>query len=142
MIGKVPSKSHLFHFYLIRKDLIDIVVSYFKDGLESNEFCICVTTDPVTAEAVRNAMAESVPNFPEYLEKGQIEMLPYTQWHLHGGCVERISEALAKGFASIRATALIGEQAIILHIPLHPSVSSSPSSIESVTTAFWSIISR
>ena len=142
MIGKVPSKSHLFHFHLMRTDLIDIVVSFFRDGLESNEFCICVTTDPLTAEEVRKAMEETVPDFPKYLVKGQIEMLSYTQWHLHGGCIKRLSEALAKGFDSIRAAAFIGEQAIILHIPLYRSDSSSPSTIESVTAAFWSIFSR
>jgi hypothetical protein len=117
MIDKVPWASHFGHFYLTRKDSIDIVVSYFKDGLESNEFCICVTTEPLTAEEVRKAMGETVPDFPKYLGKGQIEMLSYAQWHLRGGCIEILNEALAKGFDSIRATAFIGEQAFIWHMP-------------------------
>ena len=77
MIGKVPWASRFDHFYLTRKELVDIVVSYFKAGLESNEFCICVTTYPLTAEEVRKAMAESVPDFSKYLGNGQIEMLSY-----------------------------------------------------------------
>jgi hypothetical protein len=117
MIDKVPWASHFDHFYLTRKDSIDIVVSYFKDGLESNEFCICVTTEPLTAEEVRKAMGETVPDFPKYLGKGQIEMLSYAQWHLRGGCIEILNEALAKGFDSIRVTAFIGEQAFIWHMP-------------------------
>ena len=117
MIGKKPWVSHFDHFYLTRKEVIDIVVSYFKNGLENNEFCICVTTEPLTAEEVRKAMGETVPDFPKYLGKGQIEMLSYAQWHLHGGCIEIINEALAKGFDSIRATAFIGEQAFIWHMP-------------------------
>jgi hypothetical protein len=117
MIGKVPWTSHFDHFYLTRKDLIDIVVSYFKNGLENNEFCICVTTYPLTAEEVRKAMVETVPDFPKYLGKGQIEMLSYAQWHLQGGCIEILNEALAKGFDSIRVTAFIGEQAFIWHMP-------------------------
>jgi hypothetical protein len=56
MIGKVPWASHFGHFYLTKEDSIDRVVSYFKAGLESNEFCICVTADPLTAEEVRRAM--------------------------------------------------------------------------------------
>jgi hypothetical protein len=117
MIDKVPWASHFDHFYLTRKDSIDIVVSYFKDGLESNEFCICVTTEPLTAEEVRKAMGETVPDFPKYLGKGQIEMLSYAQWNLRGGCIEILNEALAKGFDSIRVTAFIGEQAFIWHMP-------------------------
>ena len=117
MIGKVPWASHFDHFCLTRKDLIDIVVSYFKNGLENNEFCICVTTYPLTAKEVRKAMVESVPDFSKYLGKGQIEMLSYAQWHLRGGCIEIISEDLAKGFYSIRVTAFIGEQAFIWHMP-------------------------
>ena len=117
MIGKKPWASHFDHFYMTRKEVIDIVVSYFKDGLENNEFCICVTTYPLTAEEVRKTMEETVPDFTKYLEKGQIAMLSYAQWHLHGGCIEILSEALAKGFDSIRATAFIGEQAFIWHMP-------------------------
>jgi hypothetical protein len=117
MIGKKPWASRFDHFYLTRKEVIDIVVSYFKNGLENNEFCICVTTYPLTAEEVRKTMEETVPDFTKYLEKGQIAMLSYAQWHLHGGCIEILSEALAKGFDSIRATAFIGEQAFIWHMP-------------------------
>jgi len=117
MIGKKPWAIRFNHFYLTRKEVIDIVVSYFKNGLENNEFCICVTTYPLTAEEVRKTMGETVPDFTKYLEKGQIAMLSYAQWHLHGGCIEILSEALAKGFDSIRATAFIGEQAFIWHMP-------------------------
>ena len=128
MIGKVPWASHFGHFYLTKEDSIDIVVSYFKAGLESNEFCICVTTYPLTAEEVRKAMVESVPDFSKYLEKGQIEILPYTQWYLKGGsfnllpvldgCIERLNGALAKGYDRIRVAAFVGEQAFIWHMPL------------------------
>jgi len=126
MIGKVPWASHFRHFYLTRKELIDIVVSYFKAGLESNEFCICVTAAPLTAEEVRKTMAESVPDFSKYLERGQIEILPYTRWYLEGGFnlqrvldgyIERLNEALAKGYDRIRVTAFVGEQAFIWHMP-------------------------
>jgi len=127
MIGKVPRASHFGHFYLTRKDLIDIVVSYFKAGLESNEFCICVTAEPHTAEEVRNTMAESLPDFSKYLDKRQIEILPYTRWYLKGGSfnlqsvldgfIERLNEALAKGYDRIRVAAFVGEQAFIWHMP-------------------------
>ena len=127
MIGKVPWASHFAHFYLTRKDLIDIVVSYFKAGLESNEFCICVTAEPLIAEEFRKTMVEAVPDFSKYLEKGQIEIFPYTRWHFYGsfnlqrtlnGYTERLNEALAKGYDRIRVTAFVGVQAFIWHMPL------------------------
>jgi hypothetical protein len=127
MIVKMPWASHFSHFYLTRKELIDIVVSYFKAGLESNEFCICVTAEPLIAEEIRKTMAESVPDFSKYLERGQIEILPYTRWYLNGSFNlqrildaynERLNEALAKGYDRIRVTAFVGEQAFIWHMPL------------------------
>jgi hypothetical protein len=118
MVGKVPWARHFCHFYLTRKDLIDIVVSYFKDGLERNVLCICVYTEPLNAEEVRKAMGETVPDFSKYLEKGQIEILPYTQWHLHGSFIERLKEALAKGYDRIRVTTFVGELAFIWQMPM------------------------
>ena len=40
MMGNVPSGTHICHFYQTKEDLLDILVPYFKAGLEGNELCI------------------------------------------------------------------------------------------------------
>ena len=40
VLDTVPWGTHLCLFYEIKQDLLDILVPYFKVGLESNEFCL------------------------------------------------------------------------------------------------------
>jgi len=46
VIGNVSWGTHFCQFYQTREDLIDVLVPYFKAGLESNEFCVWVTSEP------------------------------------------------------------------------------------------------
>jgi hypothetical protein len=39
-IGAVPWGTHLCQFYDTKQDLVDILLPYFKAGLENNEFCV------------------------------------------------------------------------------------------------------
>jgi hypothetical protein len=64
-----------------KHDLIDILVPYFKSGLESNESCMWITFDPLTVEDAENSLREAVKNLDEYIHKGQIGILDYRQWY-------------------------------------------------------------
>jgi PAS domain S-box-containing protein len=114
IIGDVPWGTHFCQFYKTKKDLLDILVPYFKTGLKNNEFCMWVTSEPVQKEEALKTMKKAVPHFLKYLEKGQIEILPYTEWYLKGGkfsslrvlqrWVERLNQALDKGYEGLRLT--------------------------------------
>jgi hypothetical protein len=54
LLGEVPWGTHLCQFYQTKKDLIDILVPYFKAGLESNEFCMWITAEPLSAQEAKN----------------------------------------------------------------------------------------
>jgi hypothetical protein len=56
---------------------MDILVSYFKAGLENNEVCLWITSQPVEVEEAKEALRKAVPDFDTYLENGQIEFIPY-----------------------------------------------------------------
>jgi MEDS: MEthanogen/methylotroph, DcmR Sensory domain len=43
VVGDMPWGTHLCHFYETKQDLLDILIPYFKAGLEHNEFCMWVT---------------------------------------------------------------------------------------------------
>jgi hypothetical protein len=72
VVGSVPWGSHFCQFYKTKKDLLDILVPYFKTGLEGNEFCMWITAEPLSPSEVKKAMAKAMPYFAKYVAKGQI----------------------------------------------------------------------
>ena len=113
LIGDLPWGSHFCQFYTTKKDLLDVLIPYFRAGLENDELCVWVTSDFLTREDALKAM-KKVPGFSKYLANGQIEIFPYTDWYLKGGSfdlkrtlnmwMEKHNEALSKGFAGMRVS--------------------------------------
>jgi len=114
VIGDARWGTHFCQFYETKEDLIDVLVPYFKAGLENNEFCMWVTSDPLSEEEAEEAMKKAVPNFDQYLRRRQIEIVPHTEWYLKNGAfnlkrvldawIDKLDQALAKGYDGIRAT--------------------------------------
>ncbi|MDA8241336.1 MAG: MEDS domain-containing protein [Nitrospiraceae bacterium] len=107
LIDDLPWGSHFCQFYQAGKDLLDKLVPYFRAGLESNELCVWVTTEPLSAEDVRKALEKAVPNFENYAESGQIEIIPDRMWLARGGksgkaIVSRVDKAVSAGFDGLR----------------------------------------
>ena len=114
VIGDVPWGTHFCQFYKTKGDLLDILVPYFKAGLENHEFCIWVTSEPLTQTEAREAMRHAIPDFDQYLESGQIEIVPHDQWYLENGVfsldrvlsgwTRKLQEAMSRGFEGMRVT--------------------------------------
>jgi hypothetical protein len=114
LIGDLPWGSHFCQFYQEKRDLLDILIPYFKAGLENNEFCVWVTSDFLNRDDAIKALKKDVPGFSEYQAKGQMEIFPYTDWYLIGGrfdlqrtlnmWMDKHDEALSKGFAGTRVS--------------------------------------
>ncbi len=77
VIGKIPWGTHFCQFYQTKGDLMEIVVPYFKAGLENNESCIWITSQLFEVEEAKEALRKGIPDFDFYLEKGQIEIGSY-----------------------------------------------------------------
>src|SRR5664280_161180 len=82
IVGDVPWGTHINQFYDTKEDLIDILVPYFKAGLENNEFCLWITSQPMRVEEAKEALRRAVSDLDVYMEKGQIEIIPYTDWYV------------------------------------------------------------
>ena len=80
IIGDVPWGAHICQFYETKEDLTDILVPYFKAGLENNELCLWVTSQPLEVEDAKEALRKAIRDLDSYLYKGQIEIIPYTDW--------------------------------------------------------------
>jgi len=112
LLGKMPWGTHICLFYETKKDLIEVLVPYLKAGLQNNEFCMWITYDPLNQQEAESAMKKAMPRFDEYLEKGQIEVLAYSNWYLDKGRfdmqrvldrgLEKLNKALANGYAGMR----------------------------------------
>jgi len=70
VVGAAPWGTHLCLFYETKQDLLDILVPFFKAGLENNEFCIWVTSESLKEKEVKAAMRKAVPDFAQYLKRG------------------------------------------------------------------------
>ena len=112
VIGDVPWGTHLCQFYQTKEDLMDILVPYFKEGLENNEFCLWITSKPLEVEEAKEVLGKAVPDIEIYLEKGQIEIIPYTHGYVNegvfgsekviNGWVKKLDRALASGYEGLR----------------------------------------
>ncbi len=56
-----------------------------RPGLEANEFCMWVTSEPLSAAEAQAALAGAIPQLRQYLADGQIEILDYSKWYTPGG---------------------------------------------------------
>jgi len=114
IVGDVPWGTHFCQFYKTQEDLIDILVPYFKAGLENNEFCMWITSEPLHVEDAIRALKNQVENLDDYIKEGRIEILDYSLWYTKSGYfdsdkvlegwVEKEKQALEKGFEGLRLT--------------------------------------
>jgi DcmR-like sensory protein len=74
VIGDVPWGTHFCCFYETKEDLLETLVLYFKEGLESKEFCVWVVSQALTLKEARTALAEAVPDLERYLADGALEI--------------------------------------------------------------------
>jgi PAS domain S-box-containing protein len=114
IVGDVPWGTHFCYFYETKQDLLDILVPYFKAGLESKEFCLWVVSNSelVTVEEAKEALGQAVPDLDRYFAEGSIEVVSHDQWFLKRGTFdphgvanqfkEKLNEALARDYAGMR----------------------------------------
>src|SRR5216684_527751 len=99
-----------------KKDLLEIVVPFFKAGLQANEFCLWVvaSSELLTISEAEAILHEAVPNFDRLLKNGNIEIVPYEKWFLTGRAIDipkaitrlrqKVKEAVNGGFSGARLT--------------------------------------
>jgi len=112
ILSNIPWGTHICLFYKGKQDLIDILVPYFKAGLDNNEFCMWVCWDPLRAKEARLTLSKVLLNIDEYIKRGQIETVDYSKRYTVPGdsgfsnmkqfWVEKEKLAFKRGFAGLR----------------------------------------
>ncbi|MHC1755144.1 MAG: PAS domain S-box protein [Methanosarcina sp.] len=114
IIRNMPWGTHFCQFYQTKEDLIEILIPYFKAGLENNEFCLWVTSEPLKTDEAKEALKRVVPDLEIYLERGQIEIIPETHFYVKESAfdpekalnegVEKLNHAIAGGYYGLRSS--------------------------------------
>jgi PAS domain S-box-containing protein len=114
VVGDRPWGTHFCLFYETTEDILDTLVHYCKAGLESQEFCLWVISEPLREEDARHALKQAVPDLDRYLADRSLEIASARDWYLHGGTFdlervlggwqEQLARALARGYAGVRVT--------------------------------------
>ena len=76
-IGFLHWGTHFCHFYKTR-DLLDILVPFFRAGIENGELCIWTVFDPLTEESALKALRDAVPDADRRIEASDIQIIPHS----------------------------------------------------------------
>jgi len=106
--------DHACHFYRSADDLGEVLVPYFKAGLERNERCLWVTAQPYGKERASSEMRTALPDFDRRMAAGEIQILGEDEWYAKlavQSTADRIKswssqndEAMALGYAGLRVS--------------------------------------
>ncbi len=106
--------SHFCYFYENKVNLLKALTSFFKEGLENNEYCIWVISDFLTEQEIKDYFSKKYYNFDEYLIKEQLKFYNQKDWYKKSGSlnakniinswIQNLNYALKKGYSGIRIT--------------------------------------
>jgi RNA polymerase sigma factor (sigma-70 family) len=115
-VGPVSWGTHFCIFYETKKDLLDIVVPFFKAGLQANEFCLWIVarSELLTLNEAKTVLDAAFPDSEGLLKNGNIEIVPFDKWFMTGRAVDfyraitrfrqKIKKAVQRGFSGARLT--------------------------------------
>jgi hypothetical protein len=115
-VGDLPWGSHFCIFYETKQDLLDILVPFFKAGLQNNESCLWIVMryQCLTVYEAKNVLRKAVPDFDRLLREGKIEVVARKQWFQVDGKVDlsqaaarfqkKLDDALTGGSTGLRLT--------------------------------------
>jgi hypothetical protein len=89
----MPWGSHICEFYDSKQALLQLLVPYFKEGLEKNEACVWVVAD-LTIQEATDALAAVVPDLRDRIAKGQMKFAHHSEFHTDGTRLRPINTLL------------------------------------------------
>ena len=112
-VDEVPWGTHVCHCYASKNQLLAALIPFLKTGLENNEACVLVTIPSLSSYDVVSSLQNAIPDFENYLENEQLEILSCDQWYLTGGKInaeailkrwaDKLNLALKRGYSGLRA---------------------------------------
>ncbi len=107
LLDTISRGTNLCYFYKDDQDLLDLMYSYFNRGLDLNEQCVLINSQP----ELEGHLKDISPNAKNLLRKGQLKHLSYKDcFFKKNGCFkpdnlpysEKLKQALKKGYDGLR----------------------------------------
>ena len=113
-VGRLRLGEHVCQFFGTANELGEILVPYFKAGLEGNESCVWVTSNPYSTDRAVSEMRTAIPDFDQRAGADQIRIIDHDEWNTTSGALSatetiqgwmaRKDAALSAGYAGLRIT--------------------------------------
>ena len=107
-----PWVKHGCLFYETKQDLLDTLIPYFRTGLEHQEACLWIISEPLATEEAEQALRQSVPDLDRFLIGHSMELTSCSGWcigagsddfqHVLGLLHDKLAKALARGHSGLR----------------------------------------
>ncbi|HEV7369678.1 sensor histidine kinase [Arenibaculum sp.] len=78
--GPLPWGTHFCQFYETDEDLSEVLVGYFRAGIEANEACLWVVPDSLSPRDAEAALRRAVPDLDRRIASGQVEIVERRDW--------------------------------------------------------------
>jgi len=85
LLGVITWGAHFAQVYHSRAEYLELMIPFIDAGLRNNELCVWVYSSDADYLYIKEAMAEAIPFFCERLERGQLLLIPYTEFYTEGG---------------------------------------------------------
>ncbi|MFO7968374.1 MAG: PAS domain S-box protein, partial [Archaeoglobaceae archaeon] len=95
VLGDIGWGTHICHFYQTRDDLTNVLIPYFKAGLDNNEYCMWITSK--SNEEAQKLVEEQLPGV-EHIKYDE----SYGERQLIDCLVEKLNLSLAAGYDGLR----------------------------------------
>src|SRR4030081_1567279 len=77
--------DHVCQFYHSAEDLGEVLIPYFKSGLERNESCVWVTSNPYGRDRALSELRSAVAHFDQRVAGRQIQIFAHDEWYTQHG---------------------------------------------------------
>ena len=111
-LDKLEWGAHACLFFNDKEEAIEILVPYFAAGLRGNEYCMWVTSKPLSVDEAKRALARAVPDLDARIADRQIEIIDASEWYtregkfdsqsIQDGWVAKLKAAIDSGFTGLR----------------------------------------
>ncbi len=112
VIGDTSWGTHFCNFFETKQDMLDILLPFFKAGLEQNEYCVFITDNSISAIEAVEYLRKGIEGFEKYYKEKRIEIIAHTEWYLKKGMFdsndifeiwdEKLKFATDSGFEGLR----------------------------------------
>ena len=106
--------DHACYFFRSGEEIGEVLVPYFKAGLERNELCMWFTGRPYEKDRATSELRAAMSDFDRRAGAGQIRIVDYQEWIAQQdkmspaegarSWLARTDEAIASGYAGLRAS--------------------------------------